>query len=281
MSGRKSYQDVRRAPSGRDSKARAVTWSGDAPVTTGSADGAAATAGHAVVAARNNARWCNAMGRAHGIEGCNDADAWTSARRMPPLYPDAVTLRAGVDAGALVGRIEPSPGGAVKDSFADIDLGPHGFRTLFNAQWLHRSPGTPTHDISASVQLHWTPVRDATGLGAWDDAWQRCGGCDGVFVTELLDEADIVMLAGRQMERIVAGAVVTVSDGVAGLSNVFADPEPDVERGLWPGCLAWLDRSLPDRSVVGYEAGDALRAAARHGFRPVGPLRVWVRSPAS
>jgi hypothetical protein len=28
--------------------------------------------------------------------------------------------------------------------------------------------------------------------------------------------------------------------------------------------------------VVGYEQGDALAAAVRHGFEPVGPLRIWM-----
>ena len=43
-------------------------------------------------AARNNAELCDLVSRAHGIDGAFASDAWTSPRRTPPFYPDAVTL---------------------------------------------------------------------------------------------------------------------------------------------------------------------------------------------
>jgi hypothetical protein len=33
--------------------------------------------------------------------------------------------------------------------------------------------------------------------------------------------------------------------------------------------------TFPDLAVVGYEHGEDLAIAVRHGFEPIGPLRVW------
>lgn len=56
-------------------------------------------------AARNNAEWCAAMCRAHGVAGEFGADAWAAAVRTPPYYPDAVTLEPATGREALVARI--------------------------------------------------------------------------------------------------------------------------------------------------------------------------------
>ncbi len=48
-------------------------------------------------AARNNAQWCDVVCRFHGAHTEFGADAWTSATRTPPLYPDAVTFVSDVN----------------------------------------------------------------------------------------------------------------------------------------------------------------------------------------
>src|SRR4029450_9057976 len=65
-------------------------------------------------AARNNAEWSDSFCRTHGINGRFDSDAWTSAIRTPPLYPDAVTLVAGASAEAGLLRVGSSVGCAVE-----------------------------------------------------------------------------------------------------------------------------------------------------------------------
>jgi hypothetical protein len=68
--------------------------------------------------------------------------------------------------------------------------------------------------------------------------------------------------------------VASCSDQVVGISNVFAlDGGPDA---AWPIVLDAVNRLFPSLPVVGYEQGDALAAAVRHGFEPVGPLRIWM-----
>jgi hypothetical protein len=37
---------------------------------------------------------------------------------------------------------------------------------------------------------------------------------------------------------------------------------------------------FPGRALVGYESGDELIRAERHGFERIGRLRVWVSDPS-
>ena len=45
-----------------------------------------------VDAARNNARWCNAVCFAHGKSGRFLEHMWVNAEAVPRFYPNAVTL---------------------------------------------------------------------------------------------------------------------------------------------------------------------------------------------
>ncbi|MGW6708828.1 hypothetical protein ACWGDE_28610, partial [Streptomyces sp. NPDC054956] len=97
-----------------------------------------------LLAADNNARWCEAVCRAHGLDVSLGEHLWTSPRRTPPYYPDAVTLRPQVPEAEVLTWIDTDgPGCSVKDSFADLDLAPDGFEVLFDAQWIHRPADAP------------------------------------------------------------------------------------------------------------------------------------------
>ncbi|MFF4874585.1 hypothetical protein [Micromonospora sp. NPDC000668] len=212
-------------------------------------------------AARDNAEWCDVVCGTHGLTGRIDADAWSVPRRSPPWYPDAVTLRPGVDAGALLARIDAGSGASVKDSFADLDLTEHGFRVLFDAQWIHRPPADPP----AGPPL--TRVTTPAGLVAWAAAH---GGGD-LFRPALLADPRVRVLARYDDRGAVVGGAVVSGDGVYGVSNLFARTGDPGE--IWHGVLTTLPR-LP---LVGYESGPDLAAARKAGFVPVGPLRVWLR----
>jgi hypothetical protein len=72
-----------------------------------------------------------------------------------------------------------------------------------------------------------------------------------------------------------AGAILCRSGAVVGISNFFTnDRTASID---WQGCLALAASLFPGMAIVGYESGDALRTATKHGFDAVGPLRVWVR----
>ena len=81
----------------------------------------------------DNARWCDLVCATHGIAGRFDEDAWVSARRTPPMYPDAVTLRDDGAVASLLARVDRTAGCSIKDSFATLDLTGAGFRVLFDA----------------------------------------------------------------------------------------------------------------------------------------------------
>lgn len=230
-----------------------------------------------LLAALNNAEWCDAVCRAHGLEGSLGEDAWTSARRTPPYYPDAVTLSTEASGEALLTSIDTgAPGCSVKDSFALLDLAPDGFEVLFDAQWIHCPAPAPAPADAPAPSLAWSRVGSADELEAWETAW---GGEEstGLFRPALLT-ADTAFFAGRDPDgRILAGAVANRTGEVVGISNVFtADGTPD--DAAWTGSLASIAGLWPGRDIVGYESGDDLDTAVRHGFRPVGPLRVWLRT---
>ena len=114
---------------------------------------------------------------------------------------------------------------------------------------------------------------DRGTLGAWALAWDNGDGNADLFRPELLDDPATFVLAGQSTDgRVVAGAVAGCSDQVVGISNVFALDGPDA---AWLVVLDAVNRLFPTLPVVGYEQGDDLAAAVRHGFEPVGPLRIW------
>ncbi|ATW48419.1 hypothetical protein [Streptomyces peucetius] len=226
-------------------------------------------------AARNNAEWCEAMCRAHGLPGTFGPRAWTNPRRTPRLYPDAVTLSEDATADDVLAAIDTAGGGgcSVKDSFGSLDLSGAGFDVLFEARWLHRRADLPAP--AAPGGIDWTRLSTPAELAEWARAWDAGEGLAPLFRPELLSDPTVAILAGRAgTGRVVAGAVVSVGGGAAGVSNVFA-VDGDLD-GAWAGCLSAVARGWEGVPVVGYEHGDDLVAAVGQGCEVVGPLRVWL-----
>lgn len=211
------------------------------------------------------------MSRSHGLAGEFGTQAWAAPSRTPLYYPDAVTLVPGADRIALAARIDTTaPGASVKDSFADLDLTEVGFQVLFEAQWIYRPASTP----APASDLVRTVAGDPETLRVWALAWDDGDGNADLFRPELLDDTATFVLAGQSTDgRVVAGAVASRGHQVVGISNVFAlDGGPDAAWPVVLDAVNWLSPTLP---VVGYEQGEGLGAAIRHGFEPVGPLRIW------
>ncbi|MEV7194462.1 hypothetical protein AB0N81_22020 [Streptomyces sp. NPDC093510] len=236
-------------------------------------------------AVRNNADWCDAVCRSHGVPGAVEGGVWASPRRTPPLYPDAVTLSPAATPDDVLSRIDlSSPGASVKDSFGSLDLSAAGFEVLFEARWIHRPATEPAPRAGG-----WEPVGSAGRLHAWEAAWSGEGESEGLFRPSLLDDGAVFLAAtSPAADRVTAGAVAYPGAGVVGISNLFAAAEADDADEVgeaaegpdaaWRCCLAATDRLWPGVPVVGYEHGDDLAAALRQGFEPVGPLRVWLRT---
>ncbi|MGI5268724.1 hypothetical protein ACQEUU_06210 [Nonomuraea sp. CA-218870] len=211
-------------------------------------------------AALNNAAWCEALCRAHGLPGVLTQRAWTNPRRTPPFYPDAVTLSPEATDADVLPFIDATPGASIKDSFAV--LAPPGFELLFEATWLHRPSAA-----QAGPAGGWEVVRDERALRAWERAW---AGERGLFPAALLADPSVRVLAGREGGETVRGCVLNETPGgrTVGISNLFGDD-------AWPGAVALAAALFPGRDLVGYETDPG--PAVAHGFIPAGPLRVWLR----
>lgn len=225
-------------------------------------------------AARNNATWCDAMARLHGTAGAFAAAAWINRRPAPRFHPNLVTLNGPHEARAhrtaldLLMHTPPAPGWAVKDSFAALDLGPMGFDLLIEARWIHRPAGA--FGVAGAER-----VTSAAMLAAWEQAW-RAGEADvdgRLFPPALLREPDHAVIAAMRDGAIVGGCVATRSDGVLGISNLFAPADDDSD--VRAACLDAAVCFMPAAPLVGYEHGDSLARMTEFGFRATGALRAW------
>jgi hypothetical protein len=207
-------------------------------------------------AARNNALWCDAVCRAQGIETAFTGTVWAALRRSPPYYPDAVTLAPGATPGEVLRDIDTSAGCSVKDSFATLDLSAHGFRVLFDAEWIRRDAAeAPAGDPQ------WRTVRDPADFGLWE--------VGEVFRPALLREPGVTFLQGPD-----GGVIANRTGDVVGLSNLVIHGDTDK---AWAGAVQAIAGHHPGLPIVGYESGDDLAAAERAGFTRTGPLRIWIK----
>jgi hypothetical protein len=220
-----------------------------------------------LAAAENNARWCDAVCRSHGLATSFVDALWIAREGSPQFYPDVVTLRPGVAVADVVTQM-PSGAASIKDSFACLDLAREGFSVLFEARWIvHRSPR------AATPALVWTPVDTAGDL----DDWTRAARLEGIIRADLLAEPAVRIVAGRHSDcvAIVAGAIANATAGVVGVSNVFST-QPDA-TAVWRDIQGIVAATFPGRPIVGYESGDDLAHAIDGGFSPLHPLRIWYR----
>lgn len=225
------------------------------------------------IAARNNAEWCDAVCRSRGAATQFRDDAWTTPTRSPTYYPDAVTLVPDLSVADLLSRIDAADGCSVKDSFASLDLTGHGFRVLFDAEWMFRT-GAPA--APAGGDARWEVVRAVDSFDEWVEAWRGDDGPVGVLRAELLEDESVAVLAARVGDRVVAGAICNRSANAVGISNFFATD--GVTAPTRSGCLALASSHFATATFVGYESGAELAAAHRDGFEVAGQLRVWIRA---
>jgi hypothetical protein len=231
-------------------------------------------------AARNNAEWCAAVCLASGVGGQFTRQLWVSEGPPPPYYPNIVTLAPSSESlvrelAEAIDRVrsETDRAPSIKDSFCDIDADARGLRVLFEAQWAVRP-----------ASLAPPAVRDA-GLFAIEkeselDAWKRAWDEDvlkthAVFAPSLLLDENILFLAARREEMIVAGAIANRHAGITGISNFFCRGAGEGE--YWDACVSEAARRYPGLPLAGYGSGRELALMLRSGFSSAGRLRVWVR----
>ena len=220
------------------------------------------------LAVLDNAALCVAIWRAHGLEVHRRDGLVMCSGHPPKFYPNAIAVDAMADPEAqslALARLAAESGArgvSVKDGFQRLDLTPHGYTRLFEAEWIHRAPGS-----TVSPALDWRLVETADDLAAWEAAWRGRGeASQAIFKSSLLADESLGIFAGWRGEAIVAGVVLTPTDTVVGVSNVFGDHAEAV---------AIAGQVFPGRDLVGYERDERLQAARTLGFEPVGGLTVW------
>ncbi|MEX2201241.1 MAG: hypothetical protein WD711_07600 [Dongiaceae bacterium] len=236
-------------------------------------------------AVTNNALWCDAICRAHERVGEFSPHHWLCRVDVPPFYPNLVTLgdaslppvAAQLDAIDRLMAANLSPGWALKDSFAALDLSSRGFSRLFDAVWIGRDAGLA---VDNEDSLHMVVVRDAGALAAWETAWRRDQGPDAdalpvrLFPDSLLDDPEIAFLAAIGDGGIVAGAAANRGAGVAGITNLFCGGED--MGAVWAGVVALLSRRDPELPLIGYEPADTMGLLRSLDFAMLGTLAVWL-----
>ena len=212
----------------------------------------------------NNARWCDAVCRAHGNPGRFLLHSWVNAQPVPRFYPNVVTLQPGkvvlAEQRETIDILLKSnlPGRwSVKDSFRTLDLSREGFEVLLDARWIRNV--MPLADPSSDI------------------VWQRetQGSAKGAAGLPFGDP-DFAMFTGRRGFQTVAGGMLYRAEGVVGLSNVVADAAD--ARGGWRSLALLAAQTFPRLPLVGYESGEELKAASDAGFEIGDKLRIWVRS---
>jgi hypothetical protein len=232
-----------------------------------------------VLAARNNALWCDAVARAHGVRTTTDDTAWTASTRTPPYYPDAVTLSPDVEEHDVLARVDDSDGCSVKDSWARLDLTMEDFARLVVGEWVWLDPATPLPELAGTAPRSWQRVSASDELASWVGAWSTDPEAAAILRPSLLDEPGVHVLAGRDTDDpaapVVAGAIVNVTGEVAGLGNIFA--RDGDEHRAWREAAAAAREVAAGIPLVGWEAGASVDAAVAAGCERLGPLTVWLK----
>ena len=130
---------------------------------------------------------------------------------------------------------------------------------------------TETPNTQTAPRRQWSIVSTEAGLREWAAAWAP----DGLFRAELLANENVGILAARDGERLVGGAVANRSATVIGLSNLFQ--VADELEAAWSGAAAAATQRWGEMPLVAYDSGNSLAAAHAAGFASTGELVVWLK----
>jgi hypothetical protein len=221
-------------------------------------------------AALNNAQWCAAVWRSHGLPVETAHGLWFCPLPTPQYYPNFVTAELGADPALqarFIGEIaqaHPDLDLSVRDSFACLDLRQAGLKPLFDARWLWRDAQPAA---GGDQPAGWRKIEDGRSLAAWEHAWRGDDeGLERIFPPELLSDPRVIVLG---QEAGACGGIAYDAADVLGVTNIFGS------RRQFLDALAALE---PGKPIVAYEAGGDLASASRNGFQTLGGLRVWIRA---
>ena len=220
------------------------------------------------LAALNNAQWCAAVWRAHGLRTEQSAGAWFTRGATPSLYPNVVTVAHTDPEQQVAIAVELASGlgrTSVKDSYGILPLASRGYYELFSAEWLWAEPESLS---AAESSPNCERVVDPACIAEWIDAWTRAGGAANNLLPDIALDNGVEVWGKRTVNgQFYAGLTAYRSSEVVGITNLFGSPS---------GLLSAVSAEGRD-ALCCYQHGRALRWAMDQGFRPIGPLKVWVR----
>ncbi len=211
--------------------------------------------------------WYDDLFAVHGIGATISDGIWFGHAPPPALHSAAKTVEPWASAEQVLPLIESFAHCTVADSFGTLDLEADGMTPMFAARWLHHPP---LEVAPPSLPSGWEQVTDPDALAEWTG---RHDSSD-VLLPALLDRARFRVLARRDHDELLGGAVTHLCAGVVSLSNVWAEQVDDLD---WVELVRLVHALHPGRAVVGYEFGEHLERALAAGFADVGPHLVWVR----
>lgn len=222
----------------------------------------------ALITARNNADWYQAMFELHGLRYRRTGLGFWAVDPPPPYHSHLVTLDPdpSPELLELITVESIRPGFGLKDSFTALDLDWLGLVEHVTATWVW-ADDPPGNDTAG-----WSRLTSGEELVRWERAWKAGGSPSGrrQFPEAILDRPDVTIWGRSSGDGFDAGAIANRSEDCVGMSNVFGHAAIDAAATL----CAELGAGLP---VVGYEHGDALDEAMAAGFEPVGALRICGR----
>ena len=228
------------------------------------------------IAALNNAEWCAAVWRSHGLPVGQAHGLWFCERETPQYYPNVVTVDSRADAARQsafideLARTHPGLDLSVKDSFRVLSLEGAGMTPLMDGRWMLRVP--QTHVARAPLR-NWRRITEEQQLAAWESAWRGADASSPrIFTVGLLKDPRVWLMGGFDTDGAIrAGAIANEAAGVLGVTNMFG------AAGEVLSVFGELRSGLP---MVCYAKGDDHRSAEKAGFQVLGPMRVWVRDEA-
>jgi len=224
--------------------------------------------------------WHDSWMRAFGLRTETDADAWRLLDRPPKIwYFTAITRRPGAPPDALANSV-----GTVCDAWSRLDLEPLGFERREAEPWFFRPAGPLASEPSPhelEIMRTTTPEEvaefEAVSVRGFEteDAWIEAGSA---HPSTILGDPRMTNWIGRVAGRPVAAAMSYQADraiGVFGVTTVASARRRGYGTAITRAAVL-ADSGLPSVLAPSPEAENLYK---RIGFRRVGELQQWRRSP--
>ncbi|PKR85265.1 hypothetical protein [Heyndrickxia camelliae] len=215
----------------------------------------------------NNIAWCRLVCHTHGIDCVWRGNLWGMHKEAPSFYPEVITANMDTTMAELEYFIKNGNVRSVKDSYANLNLSPLGFKKFFDAEWIFHPPVTGMD----APQTNWRAITSQQDLVEWTSQ----SGLADVIKPDLLENESIKIYSIVGDEGI-SGFIINLDEGIVGVSNVFSIRKYD--ENLWSEIPRVVSTEYPGMFIVGYEHGEDLHFALKNSWESLGSLRVWGRS---